>query len=85
MKCLVCESKLKENKGRGRPSEYCSTECSNFMKFFNAMENNLMKINLTDEAKRHIKGDLFRVGNLLKIENKSIKSNENKKKMRLTA
>ncbi len=85
MKCLVCEKQLKEHIGRGRPREYCSDECANFMKYFTAMEKNLFLINLPDDAKRHIKGDLFRVGNGLKIATKSIKRTDNNEELRLTA
>ena len=51
----------------GRPKTYCSDHCRDFIKYFNAMVKELDQIELDDEHKRKIRGDMFRVGNSLKF------------------
>ena len=73
MNCPVCGSVIfQEGKGAhyaiiGRPKSYCSKNCSNFMKYFNAMQKELDSIQLDDVHKRKIRGELFRVANTLKL------------------
>lgn len=74
MTCLVCGKPIVFNdKGYrcsiGRPKTYCSDHCANYLKYFNAMQKELDLIDLDDLHKRKIRGDLFRVGNGLKLFN----------------
>lgn len=75
MKCLVCGKPINQNyvltsygyELKGRPKTYCSDHCRDYMKYFNAMNKQLDLIELDDEHKRKIRGELFRVGNSLKF------------------
>ena len=73
MTCLVCGKpvpcNIKGYRGAsiGRPKTYCSDHCANYMKYFVAMQKELDLIDLDDEHKRKIRGDMFRVGNTLKL------------------
>jgi hypothetical protein len=75
MKCLVCGKPIKQQtvlvRGgfafKGRPKTYCSDHCRDFTKYFNAMQKELDQIELDDEHKRKIRGEMFRVGNSLKF------------------
>ena len=74
MTCLVCGKPIISNdKGYccsfGRPKTYCSDHCRNYMKYFVAMQKELDLIDLDDKHKCKIRGDLFRVGNALKLCN----------------
>jgi predicted nucleic acid-binding Zn ribbon protein len=66
-KCLVCGSPiLIKNNGRGRKKEYCSTACSDFVKYYNAFERSLELITFSDKSYlKKIKGDLFVLVNTL--------------------
>ncbi len=65
LKCKVCGLVLPSYTGN-RPNEYCSANCRDLNKFFNAFVLSLDKIDFQDyEYVRKIKGDLFRVVNLL--------------------
>ena len=75
MKCFVRGAPVpqKFNKTRfgfvmvGRPKVYCSDTCRDFQKYFIACQKQLDKINLDDEHKRKLRGELFRVANTLKF------------------
>ncbi|QEH06731.1 hypothetical protein [Sulfurospirillum multivorans] len=72
MKCLVCGKPIIFNDkcyrcSFGRPKTYCSDHCRDFTKYFNAMVKHLDQIELDDEHKRKIRGDISRVGNSLKF------------------
>lgn len=75
MKCLVCGKSVSQiytttrygNFVSGRPRLYCSDVCRDFQKYFIACQKQLDKIELDDEHKRKIRGELFRVANTLKL------------------
>lgn len=75
MKCLVCGKPINQNyvstclgyELKGRPKTYCSAHCRDFTKYFNAMCKQLDQIELDNEHKRKIRGEMFRVGNSLKF------------------
>ena len=75
MLCPVCGNRVPQKYNGityekvGRPKTYCSDHCANYMKYFNAMQKELDLIDLDDEHKRKIKGNLFRVANGLKLFN----------------
>ena len=51
----------------GRPKQYCSSNCREFNKFFNAMSKRLDNMILTDTAKRLLKGQFFKLANTIII------------------
>ncbi len=51
----------------GRPKQYCSSNCREFNKFFNAMSKRLDNMIPTDIAKRLLKGQLFKLSNTIII------------------
>ena len=77
MFCFVCGKPIKQEYKLtrfgyvhiGRPKNYCSDDCRNYLKYFNAMQKSLEKIDLDDKHKRKIRGDMFRVANTIKVSN----------------
>jgi len=75
MKCFVCGSPIKQEYKEtrfgyvhyGRPKTYCSNDCRDYLKYFNAFQKSLFKISLDDEHNRKIRGDLFRLANILRL------------------
>lgn len=62
--CPVCGNLiLKVDKFK--PSTYCSDPCRDYSKFRTALENAILKIKPTSEARKLIRGDMFRLCNLL--------------------
>jgi len=51
----------------GKPKTYCSDNCRNYQKYKNALEKTLLALVLTKESKKLIKGDMFRLSNLVSI------------------
>jgi len=49
----------------GKPKIYCSDNCRNYQKYKNALERILIALEPTKEAKKMIKGDMFRLANIL--------------------
>lgn len=62
--CNVCGNTF-DNDCSHKPKQYCSSNCRNYMKYKNALERVLISLELTDEARKIIKGDMFRLSNLL--------------------
>jgi len=62
----------------GKSKTYCSDNCRNYYKYKNALEKSIIGLQVTKEAKKLIKGDLFRLSNLLSngTKSSSIKSND---------
>ncbi len=56
----------------GKTKTYCSDNCRNYQKYKNALEKSLLIIKPTKEAKRIIRGDMFRLANLLSNGTKSL-------------
>jgi len=65
LKCDVCGMPY-INLSKSKPRSYCSDNCKDFMKFKNAMERNLLKIDFQGKTANQTKGDLFRMANLIK-------------------
>ena len=63
-KCEVC-GKVKPESKSFRPTLYCGDNCRNYTKFKNALEIVLIRLEATDDAKRQIKGDMFRLANII--------------------
>jgi len=64
MNCPICGNNFNPHTA-GKPKTYCSDECRNYFKYKNALEKILLSLHPTQEAKKVIKGDMFRLCNLL--------------------
>lgn len=62
--CELCGNEF-EDTSKYKPTQYCSTNCGNYVKFQNALEKCIIKMNPTKEAKTIIRGDMFRFANIL--------------------
>ncbi|WP_373002190.1 hypothetical protein [Sulfurimonas sp.] len=62
--CMVCGNDF-EDESRFKPRQYCSDNCSDFSKFKEAFEKTILLIEPTPEAKKLIRGDMFRFANIL--------------------
>ena len=61
--CKVCGLEF-EQELKGRYKEYCSQNCKNYTKYFNALERVISSINFQDyRYVKSIKSDLFSVVN----------------------
>ncbi len=69
LKCPVCGTEY-ENTKKGRTKEYCSPNCQEFNKYKNAMEDKLSNINFNSNEAKLIKGELWRIANIIKIPSK---------------
>ena len=76
MNCIVCNNPIEQNYNNsslykyelnGRPKQYCSSNCREFNKFFNAMSKRLDNMIPTDIAKRLLKGQFFKLANTIII------------------
>lgn len=65
LKCEVCGTVF-VNTSKTKPRTYCSDNCKDFSKFLHAMERCLIQINFNNKAPNQVKGDLFRIANLIK-------------------
>ena len=63
-KCIVCGN-LFPQKTIFKPRIYCGDNCSNHMKYKNALEKSILCIEATSSAKKIIRGDMFRLSNIL--------------------
>lgn len=70
MKCLVCDSRLKDT-NKGRPKIYCSDPCSKYAKYINAAKAAALEIQFSTESLKLVKGDLFRLCNQLTQNHKN--------------
>jgi hypothetical protein len=64
MNCPICGNTFNPYTA-GKPKTYCSDDCRNYFKYKNALEKILLTLKPTREAKKVIKGDMFRLSNLL--------------------
>lgn len=62
--CPICGNNFSHYTA-GKSKTYCSENCRNYQKYKNALEKSLIALNPTKEAKKIIKGDMFRLANLL--------------------
>ncbi len=72
-KCLICGKEFNPF-NRGRKKQYCTPSCRDYSKYKNAIEKILVNLDPTPEAKKVIKGDMFRLANLLPNGTKSLNS-----------
>lgn len=62
--CEICGNMI-EKPSRFKPRKYCSDQCSDYAKFKDALEKAIIKLHPTKEAKSLIRGDMFRMANIL--------------------
>lgn len=62
-KCQICGNDFTDT-SIYKPKSYCSLNCRNYMKYKNALERVLLSLKPTKEAKKIIKGDMFRLSNI---------------------
>ncbi|MFT5874183.1 MAG: hypothetical protein ACI8WT_003143 [Clostridium sp.] len=60
-----------------KPKLYCSSICRDYMKYKNALEKSLLALRPTKEAKKIIKGDMFRLSNSVSNCTNTIKDKNN--------
>ena len=61
--CLICGNPL--GKSYTKPRFYCSNNCRDYAKFKTALEKTIVKLKATPSAVSLIRGDMFRLANLL--------------------
>ncbi len=69
--CQICGNPLKEAKTK--PCIYCSDNCSNYSKFKTQHECSIVNMKATPSSVSLIRGDMFRLANLISNSTKSIK------------
>lgn len=62
--CHTCGNEIIET-SKFKPKLYCSVNCRDYMKYKNALEKVLLTLTPTKEAKKIIKGDMFRLSNFV--------------------
>lgn len=77
--CSICGSEFNPCTA-GRPKTYCSSVCGDYFKFRNALEKNILSLQLDSQHLSVIRGDMFRLANLLSNRTKRCSTqNEDKK------
>lgn len=64
--CFFSESKF-------RSKEYCSDNCKDLIKFLNAFERNLLKVNFVSDYSNQMKSRIFLIANNIKCIPKKAK------------
>ena len=64
MNCPICGNNFIPYTA-GKIKTYCSVNCREYNKYKNALEKSLLALKPTKEAKKIIKGDMFRLANIL--------------------
>lgn len=62
--CEICGHDF-EDKSKFKPTQYCSIPCSNYSKYYGALQSAILLLRPTKKAKKLIKGDMFRLSNSL--------------------
>ena len=62
--CFVCGKEIL-NDFRFKPAFYCSSNCRNYVKYKNAIEKTLLVMQVDLKSRSVIRGDLFRLSNIL--------------------
>lgn len=72
--CVICGNDILK-KSKFRPASYCSDSCRDYYKYKNAVEKILINMKPTSECRSVIRGDMFRLSNILSngTRTKSIK------------
>ena len=73
--CEVCGNEF-EDTSKYKPQQYCGKNCNNYNKFKNALEKAIISIEPTKDAKKIIRGDMFRFANILSKGTKTKKDGE---------
>lgn len=67
--CPICGSEFNPYTA-GRTKTYCSSLCGDYFKFRNALEKNILSLKLDSAHLSIIRGDMFRLANLLSCRTK---------------
>ena len=70
--CNVCGKEIL-NKSRFKPCFYCSPNCRNYVKYKNAIEKILLSLQVDLSSRSLIRGDLFRLANILSNRTNTIR------------
>ena len=70
--CNVCNSKFFDD-SKFKPRSNCSSSCGDYVKYKNALENVLIALELDSDAIKLIRGDMFRLANILSNGTKTLK------------
>ena len=76
--CPVCGNPITKI-DKFKPSTYCSDPCRDYSKFKSALEKSILKIKPTSNARKVIRGDMFRLCNLLGNGTNTILEDQNDK------
>lgn len=68
--CIICGNDVPSSVYR--PKVYCSSKCRDFSKYKNALEKILIDLNPTKQCRSVIRGDMFRLANILSNGTKNI-------------
>lgn len=71
--CNVCGNTSPQT-SKYKPKIYCSQQCSNYNKFKEALEANILLLSPTPEARKLIRGDMFRLCNLISKSTNTLSS-----------
>ena len=74
--CNTCGCEIKE-KSNYKPKLYCSPNCRDYMKYKNALEKVILALRPCKEAKKIIRGDMFRLSNSVGNCTNTIKGSKN--------
>ena len=74
--CLICGNPL-DQKSSTKPLTYCSDNCRDYAKFKSALERSIVKLKPIPSAVSLIRGDMFRLANLLSNGTKFLKDEKN--------
>jgi hypothetical protein len=63
--CPVCGSSFSARSGRGRPRLYCSENCAEVAKYWDAFQSAFDKVSLSSDVRKVWRSELFLVSNSL--------------------
>lgn len=63
--CPICGNKFDDHT-LTKPKMYCSDNCKDYNKYKNALERIILTLRPTKDAKNIIKGDMFRLSNIVR-------------------
>jgi len=72
--CPTC-GKYFDEKTKGRPKQYCSDTCANYFKYKEALERIIIELRPDRKHVNFIKGDMFRLANLMTYSTKTLLEN----------
>lgn len=71
--CSTCGTPIEVDSVTTKPKIYCGDNCRDYFKFKQALERSILKLCATSDASRVIRGDMFRLANLLSNGTKFLK------------